>query len=88
MHSTGVLDYRFAGLLAHLVELVERSQVTLVDVLHVFAVDKAGQALVALLLWGEKVEPTAVDRASLTQAAARPHVSRLNHVFDDIESRR
>ena len=50
MHSTGVLDYRFAGLLAHLIELVERSQVTLVDVLHVFAVDKAGQALVALLL--------------------------------------
>ena len=70
--------------LPHLVKLVQRGDIALVNVLHVVAIDEAGETLVALLARRVEIQPAAMYRTPLTQTLRSPGLSRLHHCLNDI----
>ena len=78
-----VILYGFLGPFAHSVELLERSDIALIDVLHVISVNEARQTLEPLLFTREKVKSASVDGAAFTEARRRAVIIwSLHHVFD------
>ena len=83
MDSICVILYRFLGLFAHSIKLLKWPYIAPIDVLHVIFVNEAWQTLEPLLFTREKVQPAAVDRASLSEAGRRAIIIRsLHHVFN------
>ena len=78
-----VILYGFLGPFAHSIKLLERSNIALINVLHVISVYEARQTLEPLLFTREKVKSTSVDWATLTEARRRAVIIwSLHHVFN------
>ena len=86
MNSILVFLDRILGKFAHCTEFIERAYVTLVDILHVFLVNKTWQALETLFLRRVEIQAYTMDGAPFTKPCRGPNISRLHHCLDDVES--
>ena len=71
--------------LSKLIKFLHRSDVALVNVLHILLADETLKALEGLVLAREEVETATVNVASLTLGNTSAGFSSLDHSLDDLE---
>ena len=65
--SIFITHYRLLSAVPYLIVLIQLCDIALINVLHIFFTDEAGQALEALLFRRVEVEATSMDFALLSQ---------------------